>query len=273
MNNEWKAIERTPFVVTVDSLVEDFRRLGIRPGMTLLVHSSLSAIGWVNGGPVAVVQALMAAVTEDGTLVMPTHSGEYSDPSKWQNPPVPEAWWGTIRATMPAFDPAVAPTRGMGRIVEAFRTFPGVIRSSHPALSFAAWGKLAHQVTDAHGLDYGLGEKSPLARIYELDGSVLLIGVGHDSNTSLHLAENRAAGRTQRTEYAPILENGERVWKAFQEIQFQTELFEEIGRALESDRPVVTGAVGVAECRLFRQRDAVDFAVAWLDREGRMDSL
>src|SRR5947209_4670435 len=104
------------------SLAEDLRRLGLSEGVTVLVHSSLSTLGWVCGGPVAVVQALLDVLTDSGTLVMPTHSGEYSDPAPWQEPPVPRDWWPVIRETMPAFDPQVTPTRGMGRIVEVFRS-------------------------------------------------------------------------------------------------------------------------------------------------------
>ena len=59
-------------------------------------------------------------------------------------------------------------------------------------MSFAAWGKHAEFVTDGHSLDNGLGETSPLARVYDLDGYVLLLGVDYDSNTSFHLAEYRA---------------------------------------------------------------------------------
>jgi aminoglycoside 3-N-acetyltransferase len=75
---------------TVDSLAAEFRRLGLKEGMTVIVHSSLSSLGFVCGGPVAVVQALMKVVTEEGTLVMPAFSPDYSDPSRWDNPPVPE---------------------------------------------------------------------------------------------------------------------------------------------------------------------------------------
>jgi aminoglycoside 3-N-acetyltransferase len=90
-------------LVTIDSLVRDFRDLGIAEGMTLIVHLSLRSLGWVSGGPVAVILALEEVLGQDGTLVMPAHTTDLSDPSQWKNPPVPNAWWQTIRETMPAF--------------------------------------------------------------------------------------------------------------------------------------------------------------------------
>lgn len=86
---ESQAIAKSPFVVTREKLKEDLRTLGVSQGMVVLVHSSLSAIGWVCGGPVTVIQALMEVVTEDGTLVMPTHSGDYSDPAMGQSAGAP----------------------------------------------------------------------------------------------------------------------------------------------------------------------------------------
>jgi aminoglycoside 3-N-acetyltransferase len=176
---------------TVDSLVPDFKRLGLEKGMNIIVHSSLSSLGYVSGGAVAVVQALMRVITDQGTIVMPTHTTDNTDPSMWEKPPVPKDWWPIIRETMPAFHPSYTPTRGMGKIVEVFRTFPNVLRSNHPIVSFAAWGQHASRITAEHSLDNPMGEGSPLARLYELNGSILLIGVGYDSNSSFHLAEYR----------------------------------------------------------------------------------
>lgn len=108
--------------------------------MTIIVHSSLSSIGWISCGAVAVVEALMKVVTEEGTIIMPTQSSDLSDPKHWSRPPVPEDWWQIIRDNVPAFDSRITPTRGMGEIVECFRTYPNVVRSNHP-LEFCCMGK------------------------------------------------------------------------------------------------------------------------------------
>lgn len=264
---ELKAVERADAPRTRPSLAADLRRLGLQPGKVVLVHSSLSSLGWVCGGPVAVIQALMDVVTPKGTIVMPTHSGDYSEPARWQNPAVPQTWWETIRETMPAFDPRHSPTRGMGAVVETFRTWHGVARSTHPALSFAAWGQHAELVTADHELDYALGEGSPLARIYDLDGWVLLLGVGYDSNTSFHLSEYRAPGASPEDLGAPILHGGRRRWVEYKDIEIDADIFPEIGKEMEETTAVTVDKVGSADARYFSQRAAVDFAQEWLTRQ------
>lgn len=258
------AIENSHLPRTTESLADDLRQIGLQAGMTLLVHSSLSSLGWVCGGPVTVIQALLDVLTPAGTLVVPTHSADYSDPSTWECPPVPMDWWQTIRDTMPAFDPAVTPSYGMGRIPEVFRTWPGVLRSSHPTGSFAAYGRFAREITEKHSLDHSFGEGSPLARLYDLGGQVLLLGVGYDSNTSFHLAEYRVPGAKPVTAGAPIVEDGRRIWKTYTDIEFDTDVFERIGADFDQTGSVLRGEVGSAESRLFSLREAVDFAVDWL---------
>lgn len=262
--SELERIQSTPSPRTRESIAKDLRAMGLTAGMTVLVHSSMSRLGWVCGGPVAIVQALMDVVTEEGTLVMPTHSADLTDPAGWQNPPVPESWWQEIRDTMPAFDPHLTPTRSMGRIVEVFRTVPGTVRSQHPHFSFAAWGKHKEQITCGHLLEEGLGEGSPLARLYELDGQVLLLGVGYGNNTCFHLAEHRAPGAVRTEISGPVIEEGRRVWKVMPDIEMDADRFPMIGVDFEQAEPVQQGDVGSAPAKLFSLCRAVDFATSWL---------
>lgn len=269
--SEGQAVRQAETPATVESLQADFEALGVKKGMVLLVHSSLSALGWVCGGPVAVIIALQEVFGETGTLVMPTHSTDLSDPSQWKNPPVLESWWQTIRETMPAYDPDLTPTRSMGKIAETFRKQKGVLRSMHPQGSFCARGPQASSIINNHALAYGFGEHSPLARIYDLQGYVLLLGVDHSSNTSIHLAEYRADFPSKRVvqEGAPILQAGSRVWTTFEDIDLDDSDFDRLGEDfLHSDagKVVQHGKVGIADCQLMPQRAIVDFAVNWLEK-------
>lgn len=261
------AIDVSMLPPNIESLTRDLAVLGVRQGGALMVHSSLSSLGWVIGGAPSVIAALLAALGPDGTLVMPTHSAGLSDPADWGEPPVPEAWHGHIRQHMPAFDPATTPTWKMGAIPESFRTHPGVQRSGHPRQSVAASGTQAAAITANHALDCAMGERSPLARLYDLDGWVLLLGVGHERNTSLHLSEYRATfvGKRRKAFGSPVTIEGTRRWIEVQDIAFNDRDFADIGAAFEREADAVkVGRVGYATARLMRQRPLVDFGTRWM---------
>lgn len=262
--NKYEVLKSSNEPITVSRLIEGFKSIGIEEGMTLIVHSSLSSIGWVCGGAVAVIDSLIECIGKKGNLVMPSHSGDYSEPSYWCNPSVPKEWYDVIRNEMPVFNSKITPCRGMGVIAQTFLNYDGVIRSNHPQVSFSAYGRDKEFITDNHKLDYGLSDTSPLGRLYELDAKVLLIGVLYTNNTSFHLGEYRSNCRDEYIEYAPILENGERLWKGFKELEIDSDGFEYIGECFEKEYNVLNYKIGNANCKLFSQRECVDFATKFL---------
>lgn len=268
MPTEHDTVAAAPSPATVASLTADLHALGLRPGMTVIVHSALSQFGWVIGGAQAVVLALQQVLGETGTLLMPTFSTSLSEPSYWQNPPIPEDWWPLVREHWPAFDPHLTPTRMMGAVADVFRVQPDARRSNHPALSFAARGPNTAALLDAHNLRDGLGETSPIGRLNQLDGHVLLLGVGYGNNTSLHLGEHRANWPNPPTERqgAPVLVDGVRQWVTFDTLAYNEDDFEQLGADYEAAHPgaVTVGEVAQATARLMRQRPLVDFAANWL---------
>jgi aminoglycoside 3-N-acetyltransferase len=250
--------------ITRARIAADLRELGLRAADVVLVHTSLRALGWVCGGPVAVVQALLDVLGPGGTLMVPTHSGENSDPKDWVNPPVPASWWPVIRAQLPAYDPAITPSYKVGMLPETVRTWPGAMRSAHPQMSFAAVGPAAHQLLADHELTSQLGEGSPLAGLERAGGKVLLLGTGFGSCTTFHLAEYRVPDPPVFEFGAAITTASGRQWVTFTDVKVDSDDFEALGAAYEQTGDVRTGKVGEADCRLFDARSAVQFAVEWL---------
>lgn len=252
---------------TVATLTRDLTALGVVPGDVLLVHSSLRSLGFVAGGAQAVVEALLSALGPDGTLVVPTHTSENTDPAGWQSPPVPERWWPVIRSETPGFDPLRTPSRWVGVLPEAVRTWPDALRSAHPQVSCAALGARAGEVVAEHDLTESHGERSPIGTVYRLGGKVLLLGCGHDSSTSLHLAERRqVAPPMGGTGSAIRAADGTSRWVSWTDLVTGEEDFDRVGAAFEEAGGVAVGQVGSATARLMDQRSLVDFAVSWMAR-------
>ena len=154
-------------------VVEQLRTLGVEPSDLLVVHTSFRAVRPLEDGPAGLIESLQQAVTPEGSLLMPS----------W-----PE------HATEP-FDPDHTPvSTDLGIVAETFRRMPDVLRAGHAA-SFAAWGAHAQDLLQdpmpipPHRLE------SPVGRAWQHDAKILLLGVGHDANTTIHLAEVLAGVR------------------------------------------------------------------------------
>lgn len=253
-------------LVLKEDIIKALQAVGVKQGQTIMVHTSLSKLGFVCGGAEVVIEALIECVGDSGTIMMPTQSWKNLDPSTGVHWEEPEKWWQTIRENWPAYNKDITPTNTMGAVAEMFRKWPGTIRSDHPARSVAAYGKNAKYLVQNHDLSNIFGDGSPIGKLYELDAYVLLIGVGYDKNTSIHLADVRAEYPNKHycTEHSAIIENGKRVWKEYKTLFVDGEDFNQIGKAFEAQHTVKKVMLGNGTIRFMKQRDIVDFAVSWI---------
>lgn len=233
------------------ALVDDLRRLGVAPGGTVMVHASMRAVG---GRAEDVVTALLEALGAEGTLMA------YVDFEPTEE--------------VPGFDVASSPASiGHGVLAEVIRTWPGAVRSANPGASMVALGARARWLCADHPLDYGYGPGTPLARLVEVRGHVLLLGSHLDHVTLLHHAEHLARLPNKRIVRHTITAGGEEL--TFEEFETSEPVvasmphayFEHVVRAYVTARGARTGPVGGATSHLLPAADLVDFAVARMERE------
>jgi aminoglycoside 3-N-acetyltransferase len=249
---------------TITTIADNLRKLGIVNGDILVVHSSLTSMGFVIGGAEAVVWALLQAVGKDGTLVMPAHTTQNCDPKDRGTPP-PNAWHELIRRELPAYNPFITAVGGMGIIAETFRTFPNTLRSNHPQMSFCANGKYAREITEEHTLTPQYGFNTPVGKMYNLKTKVLLIGVEYNVCSCLHMSET-LSGVIPNDENgcAVINKDGEREWILYTDIDLFTNDFGVIGTDFEKNHDVKKGKIGQAKCKVFELPAIVDFGIEWI---------
>jgi aminoglycoside 3-N-acetyltransferase len=232
-------------MVTIKELANQLRALGVDRGGVLLVHTSFRAVRPVEAGPRGVIDALRAVLGPIGTLVMPSWTGDEDEP----------------------FDPTTTPASpDLGVVADTFWRMPGVRRSNH-AFAFAAAGPAAERITSdplplpPHRLE------SPVGRVHELDGQVLLLGVGHDADTTLHLAELLAGVPYRVAKHCTVLENGRPVRIDYGENDHCCQRFALADDWLRERGLQREGLVGNAHARLLRSRDIVSVAREQLTRD------
>jgi aminoglycoside N3'-acetyltransferase len=230
--------------VSRDTLVDQLHALGVQPGGVLLVHSSFRAVRPVEGGPHGVVDALLSAVGPTGTVVMPSWTEDGDKP----------------------FDQTTPAAKDLGIIANTLWRQPRAVRSDHP-FAFAAVGPRAERITSdplptpPHRLE------SPVGRVWELDGQILLLGVGHDANTTIHLAEVMADVPYGVPKHVTHLRDGRPVRVDYRENDHCCQRFALADDWLRARGAQREGPVGNAHARLVRSRDVVEAVVSELRRE------
>ena len=222
----------------ISAVARQLVELGVRPGHVLQVHTAFSRVGPIEGGPRGLIRALLETLGPDGTLVMPSMTDDDDHP----------------------FDPCTTPCLGMGVTADTFRRLPGVLRSDSPH-AFAAAGPLAERIVAPHPVDVPHGPVSPVGRVLDLGGYVLLLGVGHDANTTVHLAEHMAGVRYRRRKHVTVMRDGAPSRVEYNEIDHCCERFALVDGWLDARSLQRRGGVGHAKARLVPTRAVVDVVV------------
>ncbi len=225
-------------------LTDQLLHLGVMSGGVLLVHCAFSRVHPVEGGPLGLIEALQDALGPDGTLVMPSMADDDDSP----------------------FDPQHTSCIDMGIVAQTFWQQPDVLRSDSPH-AFAAQGPRAAAIIQPHPVDVPHGLDSPVGRVYEMDGQILLLGVNHDANTTIHLAELLAGVRYRRPASAFIMENGRPTRVEYSENDHCCENFTLVDGWLDAKKEQSHGRVGHARARLMNSHDVVAVVVPRLQRD------
>nr|MDD6335687.1 AAC(3) family N-acetyltransferase [bacterium] len=158
-------------VYTQREIHEQLALMGIFPGDTVLMHSSLKALMPVEGGADGLLDAMQSYLTPKGLLVLPTHT------------------WDRVNDKQPWFDYPDMPCC-VGTLPEIFRKRPGVVRSLHPTHSVAAWGQDARDFCQGNEkFDTPCARQSPYGRLMDRNGFILLAGCPLTCNTFIHGVE------------------------------------------------------------------------------------
>lgn len=239
-------------LVTSANLSAAFDRLGVRKGGVVVVHSSISALGYLVHGVSALRLALERALGAEGTLLVPTFTGEQTDPACWVEPALPSSVWNEVRDSMPSFDKRRSMPRSMGQLALSVLMDPRCERSDHPLCSFAAIGPRAAELTAAHDLRDPFGPLSPLGRTRSTGGQILLIGVDQRRNSAIAHAQCCADGPQVRRAKATFLAevDGQRQWVTPTRLAECSEGYQRIEDELTSRGLVRVARAGDGLCRL-----------------------
>lgn len=252
--------------ITKDILIAALKKIGVGGDMIIEVHASLSSFHYVVGGARTVVDALMDVCGQGGTILMPMQTTGNSEPSDWVNPAIEAYTIPKVRKSIPPFHGTLSDISGMGEIAENFRHREGVIISNHPQVSYMAWGRYAKLLCNRQSMHFPLAEESPCARLYELKGKVLLLGVGFDTVTCMHLAEYRndcrpigISGASVNTEQGPI-------WKKYLDLSVDSSSFLKVRPIMQRKNMIREIMLGGSHIQFFSAVDAIDEAMQHFEK-------
>ncbi len=248
-------------------ITSQLNALGVRQGDSLLVISSLRAVGETVCGASGVLSSLLEAVGPNGNLLFPAFTLSNVLPVTETGEVFCSEDERLASALMTPFEPESTPvdTNLIGILPEIARKHPDAYRSSHPLFSFTALGEDAHFFVRATPHHYPFGSESPLARLFQKDGSVILLGTDYSANIALHLAEIWA--ETPYTRRSLLYRTADKRTCEMMGVPGCRAGFGRLEPLMNQSRLQRIGTVGSAKCRLFSMRMAISLATTYLGGE------
>ena len=266
----------TQDIITTITTKDDFKNTFISAQLKttdkVMVHTALSKFYYVPGGPESLVQALEETINQ-GTIMMPSEVTTNCDPADWEYPPVKQDLIQLVRDNMPPYNPDTSPSEGLGITPEYFRTLPDVVRSCHPYLPIAIWGKDKVQIANKQPLDMPYGLNSTLDYLYQNDGKIIFLGTDYETCTMLHYAESTIGRKTETCSAATgIDKNGKTIWTDYQNIDMDSyDDFNDLGLAFERNFPNEFNQVKLNNSfiKVIKVKPLINFARVWFKKKDK----
>lgn len=251
-------------VVTKNDLIFGLKEAGIKPNDCAMVHTAMKGFGCLLGGSETIVVALEESIPQ-GTIMMPSEVSLNCDPANWAYPPVAsKKLIQYIRDNMPPYNTETSMTEGLGLTPEYFRVQKDVVRSTHPYLPIAIWGKNKDVIAKSQPLDMPYGKDSPLDYLYQHDGKIIFLNTDYETCTMMHYAESIINRKVEKCSAATSRDkNGKTIWTDYWNIDMDSyDDFEEIGRNFERKFPQDFNEikVGGGFIKVIEASSLVDFA-------------
>lgn len=251
-------------VVTKNDLIFGLKEAGIKINDCVMVHTAMKGFGCLLGGSETIVAALEESIPQ-GTIMMPSEVSLNCDPANWEYPPVAsEKLIQRIRDNMPPYNPETSMTEGLGLTPEYFRVQKDVVRSTHPYLPIAIWGKNKDAIAENQPLDVPYGKGSPLDYLYQHDGKIIFFNTDYETCTMMHYAESIIDRRLEKCSAAISRdESGKTVWTDYWNVNMDSyDDFEEVGMNFEREffQDFNEIKVGRGFIKVIKARSLVNFA-------------
>ena len=242
-------------LITKEDLIEHLKSIGIQKGMVLYVQSSLEYFSYICGGNRTLVEALQEVVGYDGCIVTNAFSYKNTDPLDRDIDRFKPYQIEIVRDAMPSFSKKLTPSNN--KLANQMMRHEGVYRSNHPIHSFIAWGKYAKLICDKQPLHFSLSKDSPLGKLCELNGFVLLLGIKYEGADIFKVGRVNDRDTPIRIVSSPIERRGKKSFINMLEYDYNYKNTMEIQQMLKERQIVKETFIGRARCRLFNAKEAL----------------